>query len=415
MTPRLRASGDVLLGICAVALVLRSPLTAVPPALSQIAVDLHLSAAATGATTTLPLLCFAAFSFLAPVIAGRCGAAAAMRLGLVGIIAGALLRPLGSLWAFFVGTALIGMGIAVGNVLVPVIVRERLPGRIAGTMTAFSSTMGFGAMLGSLATGPLLDAGWTWRAVLALAIPVSVLVSLIWWRSVPVRANGAAASPSAVRRAEGAAHAGDAAVDLPAGAAGAPEQSRWAIALRRPQTWLVTALMGLQSLVFYTELTWLPAQLTAAGMSVTAASVALALYNGLGIAGSAFMPRLVDSRHGRAGMIAGFTVYLGGLSLLLAGRPWLWAAVAVIGLMQGAAIATALMLIAQTAAPAITAETSATAQGIGYLIAAVGPAVLGALADRVGWAPPIVLLDVALVCCAAIGTALLGPHPDGHG
>ncbi|WP_245544775.1 MFS transporter [Mobilicoccus pelagius] len=369
----------IALAVLAVAFLLRAPITSVPPTLSTLRADLHLGPALAGATTSLPMVCFGLFAFAAPYLVGRLGLERAMLLLLVPIAAGALVRSAGGAAAFFLGTVLVGCGIALGNVLVPSFIRSRFPTRIALLMGAYTATLQISGALGSTATVPLEDGlGWGWPLALGLwAVPA--LAVLAWWvvivRRTPGHDAGAVTPPTGLR----------------------------AVATTR-RAWAITAFMGLQSLIFYSLVTWLPDQLTAQGLSPAAAGAVLGLFSLLGIPGSFVAPRFATSRRARPWITAVCGVQIVALLCLGLGPAAAAVAASVCGLAQGAAFSSALTFVADQPDSADVPAVSALAQGVGYVVAATGPILLGVLFDATGsWQVPDLVLVGVLVVLVVLG------------
>lgn len=175
----------------------------------------------------------------------------------------------------------------------------------------------------------------------------------------------------------------------------------------RPLTWAITAFMGLQSLVFYSLVTWLPTQLTAQGLSPSAAGVVLGLFSLLGIPGAFVAPSFATSRHARGWILAVCLVQV--LAVLAMGAGPVAAVVGAMtcGLAQGASFSSALTFVADQPDPADVPAISAIAQGVGYVVAALGPVLLGAVFDATGsWRVPNLLLVADLCVVAALGVVV---------
>src|SRR4051812_8973507 len=71
---------------------------------------------------------------------------------------------------------------------------------------------------------------------------------------------------------------------------GGPAGRRTVTVWRDPLAWHVTVFMGLQSLLFYGPLSWLPAIFRERGIDPAYAGVLLLLFNGLGIVGTVTFP-----------------------------------------------------------------------------------------------------------------------------
>lgn len=172
--PSIRSAAPV----AAAAFLLRPLITSLPPAMAQVRADLGMPPAVAGLTVGLPVVCFGAFAFAAPFLVSRMGIRRTMTVALVVLALGALVRPAGSVGALLLGTIGIGMGCALGNVLVPVIIRRRArPQAVPRFMGYYTVVVAVGASLGSLLTGPLLDRGVSWNAVLFGWGVVSALVA----------------------------------------------------------------------------------------------------------------------------------------------------------------------------------------------------------------------------------------------
>lgn len=369
-----RAGLGVAAAALAVAALLRAPITGVPPILSELAADLHFSATVAGVTTSLPLVCFGVFAFAAPLLVARIGLERALLLLLMPLSVGLLLRSAGGAAAFFVGTVLVGCGIALGNVLVPPFIRARFADRVAVLMGAYTVMLQLSGAVGPLVSvalhGPPL--GWAWPAVLVVWV-VPALGTALWW-GVLVRRTPAH-DPASASRPTGLAEVAT-----------------------RPVVLLVTAFMGLQSAIFYGLITWLPAQLTDQGLSTATTGVVLSLFSLLGIPGAFLAPSVATSRYARPWVVAVCGVQVVALLSLDLGPAVAVVAALVCGLAQGAAFSTALTYVADHPRPGDVPAISALAQGVGYLVAAVGPVLLGALYEATGswWVPDLVLVGVLL-------------------
>jgi len=162
--------------IVLVAINLRASITAVGPIVSDIRADLGLSSASAGLLTTLPVLAFALASPLAGPLSRRVGIERTLAGALVLLLGGILVRVAGPTWAAFAGTALLGIAIAAGNVLLPSLVTRDLPKRMGPVTSLYVTVMVSFAGIASTISVPLADdAGLGWRGALAVwAGPVAV-------------------------------------------------------------------------------------------------------------------------------------------------------------------------------------------------------------------------------------------------
>jgi MFS transporter, CP family, cyanate transporter len=361
---------------------LRIAVVTVPPVIDEIQRDLDLSSAAAGLLTTVPLLCFGLLAPVAPALTRRFGAERVLLAALVPIAIGVFVRGAAFVPTLFLGTILAGAGIAIGNVVVPVVVRARFGVQTGTLMGAYVGVMGVGAALAAGLTVPLERAfDGRWGIALAIwGIPALVSVAVLGLAVARIERPSAASE-----------HVGDART-----------------LLRDPLAWQVTLFMGLQSLVFYSGLAWLPSILRDEGYDADAAGLALTIYALAGIPASLVVPVLADRvRDQRVlAVVASLldAVAIAGL-LVAPGAGFLWAVVFANG--QGAAFGLALTLIVlRSPDERRTSELSALAQSVGYTLAAAGPFALGALHDATnGWRVPLAVL---LACCGPLLAAGVG-------
>jgi CP family cyanate transporter-like MFS transporter len=372
------AGGFTLLGVVLLALNLRAAIAGLAPLLPDVRIDLGLASGTAGLLTTLPVLCFGLLSPFAALLGRRIGIEAALLLAMLGIVAGSLVRTVPGFWWMVAGTAVVGAGITVGNVLVPSIVKQDFPDRQGPVTALTTAALTGGAALAAAATAPLAHTGLGWRGALLLVGGLAAVAAVAWLPQLRHR------HVAPMVRLGGTA------------------------VLRSPITWQLAVFMGMQSLTYYAVLAWLPTLLRDGGVSVAGAGWALALFNLLGIATAVAAPALAARRRDQRGLAllacATWAVSLLGL-LLLPSLYLLWAALA--GLAQGAGIGLALaLLVLRARTPESARDLSGAVQSVGYLLGSTGPVVLGVLHDASdGWTVPLVALclAIALMAVAALG------------
>lgn len=380
--------------ILLVAANLRPAVVAVSPLAAQIRADLHVGSAVTGLLTTVPVLCF---GLLAPVSGRwgrRFGLETALLVALLVLTAGIVLRLVPSFAPLLVGGVLAGSAIAVGNTLLPVVVKRDFP-RHTGLMTgAYSTMISGGGALSAAVTVPLQGStGLGWRPSLALWAIFAGLAVLGWlpW------ARRARRRPVAV------------------GATAPTVRGLW----RSPLAWQVTLVMGLQSLQFYALTAWVPTLFVEAGVAASTAGLLLSLAGVASLATALVTPVLAARRptqhHLLVLLLVLWTAGYLGLALAPTTLPWLW--MVLVGLGQGVGISLGLTLITLRSPDAAhTPELSGMAQGVGYVIAAAGPLALGAAHDLSGgWTVPLALLLVLLVPLALAGIGAARDRDVGAG
>lgn len=368
-------------GVVAVSTVLRPPIAGVGPVIGPLRDDLALSATAVSALTALPVLCFGAGAFAGPALARRLGTDRALAAVLALLTVGLGVRVLGGPGLLVAGTAAAGMAIAVANVLLPAVVKQDFPRRV-GTMTGiYTATLTGTAALAALLAVPLMT--WTglgWRGSLG-AWTVVAAAALLLWAPQLAAGSGPRAAPST------------------------PHPARRL--LRNGVAWAVTAFMGLQSFAFYSFLTWLPSLLIDQGYSPAAAGALLSLGTVVGIPAALVVParaaRLRDQRG--VALTTSAVIAAGFLGLLVAPGTGTVVWVVLLGLGLGAAFPLALLLVVlRSSTPVVTGQVSAMAQGLGYLFAAAGPFLVGAVQEAAGaWEPALLLLLAAVAVQAAAG------------
>lgn len=386
------ANGNKLLlivGILFIAATLRVTFTGIAPLLDAIRAEYQLTTAQTGLLTTLPLLAFGLVSPLAAGVARRFGIERSLLLAMVIICLGIGLRSLPSAAWLYIGTALIGCGIALGNVLLPGLIKRDFSGHVARMTGAYSITMGAAAAAGSAMVVPLALAGFGWRGALLLLMVFPLLALLLW---LP-QARRQATTPMT---GSGAAH----------------NRGIWRSAL----AWQVTLFLGINSLVYYVIVGWLPAILQSMGYSEAQAGSLHGLLQlataAPGLAIPLVLHRLKDQR-GIAVLVALMCV-VSTLGLwLLPGQAVIWTLI--FGFGSGATMILGLTFIGLRASSAHQAAAlSGMAQTIGYLLAACGPPLIGKIHDAYGdWHIPLIIVALIAVVMALFG-ALAGRAREIH-
>ncbi|EEN6800195.1 CynX/NimT family MFS transporter [Salmonella enterica subsp. enterica serovar Arechavaleta] len=379
LSPRGKQGALLIAGILMIATTLRVTFTGAAPLLETIRSDYGLSTAQTGLLTTLPLLAFALVSPLAAGIARRFGMERSLFAAMLLICAGIALRSLPSATLLFAGTAIIGCGIALGNVLLPGLVKRDFSQHVARLTGAYSLTMGAAAALGSALVVPLALHGFGWRGALLMLMLFPLLAFLIWlpqWRT----------TRSANLSSSRALH----------------ERGIW----RSPLAWQVTLFLGLNSLIYYVIIGWLPTILISHGYSEAQAGSLHGLLQlataAPGLAIPLILHRFNDQRWIAA--LVSLLCALGAAGLwFVPGQAVIWTLL--FGFGSGATMILGLTFIGLRASSAHQAAAlSGMAQSVGYLLAACGPPVMGKLHDASGsWYLPLSGVTVLAIIMAIFG------------
>ncbi|SDM87972.1 MFS transporter [Bacillus sp. OK048] len=360
-------------GIVLVAFNLRPAITSLGPLVGMIQKDVGLSHWSAGLLMSLPLVIFALLSPIVPKIANRLTNELTLLIGLSFLLIGILIRSIPMTFFLFTGTLLAGMGIAIGNVLLPAIVKDKFPEKFGLMTSVYSTSMGLVASLASGVSIPLainLKLGWQ-GAQIVWAIPAVVAI-LVWLflhkknkKETRVFQQNAGSNTTRI----------------------------W----RTPLAWQIAIFMGFQSFLFYVTISWLPEILHSQGMSMETAGWMLSLTQLVGLPASFFIPVLAGRTQSQIwiGFMLGMCSVLGYSGLLFGSSyPILIVSITLIGLGLGGAFPLALTYIGLRARNANQAAAlSGMAQSTGYLLAAVGPLFIGYLYDIAHlWTIPIATL-----------------------
>ncbi|UNK45592.1 CynX/NimT family MFS transporter [Arthrobacter sulfonylureivorans] len=397
----------VVLGIAMLAVNLRAPIIAPTAVLGEIQADLGLTAAGAGLLTGLPVLLFALATPLATRTIRRWGPEATVLLCLGGVLAGTVIRSLGPAAVVFAGTAIIGVALTLGNIVVPVLIRRDVPwNRVSAVTGAYSAIMNVGSMAALLGTAPLAAlVGWRWALA---AWAVVVIIGLAYWlptarrRREALQPDRSAASdkPSAHPAAAGGRGTdGPGTPIAPASKSLRGRSNRWIVAM------LTVAFCG-QSAAYYATTTWLPLLLSdVRGLSSTASGASASLFQVAAIVGALGVPLLAARTRlwVPTASIAVLWISL-PIGLLLAPDAYLlWSVTG--GIAQGGgftAIFSVIPRVARTDQEAATA--SARIQTGGYLAATCAPPVAGWLNTLTGgWTAPLFLVLALVVAFGVAG------------
>jgi cyanate transporter len=360
---------------------LRTAVNSVGPVLEEIEQGLGLSSGLAGLVTSLPVLCFAVLGFTGPALSARFRDAHVLAGALLAMTVGLVLRGIaGSFWVFVVGTVLAMTGGAIGNVLLPSLVKRYFPHRTGLLVGAYSTALSVGGTAASVATQPIAASagadGWRW----ALGIWAAVsLVGVLAWLLVPA--------------ATGASRGGHVAVRMRA-----LVHSRTAVAL--------TVFFGIQATQAYVIVGWSAQYLRDEGLSAATAGLLLGLNVLIGIPFSMIVPTLTVRPRFQWPMLLAFMgcYAIGWIGLWIAplAAPWLWMVFLGIGLGTFPMVLTLIPLRARTAES--TAALATVTQSVGYLLAAVGPLLVGVLRGATGGYTGMFVLVLAGV----VGLTILG-------
>ncbi|WP_162308222.1 MFS transporter [Segeticoccus rhizosphaerae] len=367
-----------------VALNLRAAVTSLGPVLPRARTELGLGASAASFATAAPVLCFGLFALVSPWLAKRLGLDRAMALAVLVLVAGLFGRPVAGEAALLVGTVLCCIGIAVANVLLPAVVKERAPNRIGLVTGAYTAALAGGSALAAAVSAPLADSFGVRMSLWAWTAPA--LVALVVWVPHLWARQGPDVTPSRARS------------DIPeAGTA-----SVW----RSPVGWALAGLFGAQATTAYVTMGWLPTLLQHRGIGETQAGLLLAASILVSVPVSAVVPTMAARRYSQVGLITVLTMsaFLGLTGLTFAPTWASWAFAAALGIGNGVFPLTLTLFNIRGRSPSETQSLSAMGQGVGYLLAAAGPFAFGVVGSMTGdWRLPMFGLLVVVLLQVAAG------------
>ncbi|REE03448.1 MFS transporter [Citricoccus nitrophenolicus] len=387
----------IIVGIVILALNLRAPIIAPTAVLGDIQAETGLDAVGAGLLTGLPILLFALATPLATRTIRRWGSEATVFACLAGVLAGTLLRSAGPAWMVLAGTAVIGLSLTLGNIVVPVIIRREVPwDRVSLATGLYSAGMNVGSMATLLGTGPLAAAvGWRW----ALALwGVLAVVGMTYWLALARRRLREA--PDGQLSSSETVPASEQKVPTARRAGG-----RQAPQFRRVMWLLVIAFSG-QSAGYFTTTTWLPSILAdSQGLDTAGSGATASLFQVAAIVGALGVPLLAARTRPWVPMAVVAVLWLSlPLGLLLAPDAYvLWSLTG--GVAQGGGFTAIFSIIARMAGnDSEAASGSAFVQTGGYLAATIAPPFAGWLHTATdGWTAPVLLVLAATLAFTTAG------------
>lgn len=381
-------------GIVLAALNMRAALAGVSPLLGEIGAHFGLTSTGSSLVTTIPLIFMGLVSPIAPRLARRWGTETVLFGALLLLAGGIAVRIAPPFVALFGGCAVVGGAIALLNVLMPGLIKRDFPHRAAGMTALYTTAMIAGATVSAAAAVPLESALGSWQGSLVSWALLALIAAGAWLPQLVIARRAPHGAPAAVVRSGAGSGSGS---------GSEPKLTRSVLA------WQVTLFMGLQSTVAYVTIAWLPTIFVDHGMERATAGLVFAFSTLVQMAGSFVVPLIAGRVSGQRvlalGVVALMASGVAGLLIAPVAGAWLWAGL--LGVGQGGAVGLALTMIVLRSGDAHTAaRLSGMAQTWGYLLAAAGPLLLGAVHQATGgWTVPVGLL---LGICGALGLLGLG-------
>jgi MFS transporter, CP family, cyanate transporter len=366
---------------------LRTAVTSVGPVLEELQHGLGLSSSEAGLVTTMPVICFALIGFAGPPLSARFRDSHVLAGALAAMAGGLVLRGLAPAFGvFLLGTVLAMVGGALGNVLLPGLVKKYFPRRTGLLVGAYSTALSCGGAVAAVAAAPIAgslgDAGWRW----ALGVwAVMALLAALPWLAVKASPGAGAGHRSGVRMRAFA---------------------------RSPLAVALAVFFGLQSLEAYVIIGWSAQYLRDSGLSAATAGLLLGVNSVVVIPLNAIVAPLTIRPRAQRPLLAVFVVtYLvGWVGLWRAPltMPWLWMILLAVGMGSFPMVLALLGMRART--PETTATLSTVTQGWGYLLAAAGPLLVGVLHGATGSYDGMFVLMLAATAGLAVSGLLVTRH-----
>lgn len=358
------------LGIVLIGTVLRSPFTALPTILGDIAQGLGVEVSSLGILTSLPLLMFALFSAFASRLAQKIGLEHLFTYCLLLLTIGSVIRIF-NLPLLYLGTLIVGASIAIFNVLLPSMIQANQPQKISLLTTLYVTAMGISTAIASYLSVPITQAS-SWKGLI-LVLSILCLVTLLVW--LPNHRHNHYLE-------------------------GQKEKKSKENILKSKSVWAIIVFGGLQSLLFYTSMTWLPTMAISAGLSNSDAALLASIFSLISIPFSMTIPslttRLSDGHRQIMLTIISIAGMIGIAMLLYPSDNFFYWLVAhlLIGTACSALFPYLMVCFSlKTSSPEKTAQLSGLAQTGGYILAAFGPTLFGYSFDLFrSWIPAVLAL-----------------------
>jgi CP family cyanate transporter-like MFS transporter len=373
-----------------VGMTLRPLTTSVGPVLPEIRAEFGLSATAASLLSTLPILMFGFGAMLVPRLLNRVTPNRAVSVALVALAIGGTLRLVPTVAVLYLGTIVIGLGVAVGNVVPSIITRRDFPKNIGGVMGMIAGAISISAAIAALITYPLTEAIGSWRGALELWAILPLIAWVVWrfYRHTET-VDATLTTPRDMRAL-----------------------------FRNKLAWALVFYFGFQSMNYHSMNAWLPSILRDSGIDPTIAGKQLALLVLLGFPAGLLVPPLAAKFKSQVMLCVSFVIifaiglvgiYLFATTGWWPNGTWLWVSLLGIGLGSSFPLALTLVLL-RSDSHETARDLGSFMQGGGYMISAIGPLTLGLLKDLTHtWGAAFIALAVALLIQLVSGIVISRP------
>ena len=365
----------ILLGIILLGMILRTPITSVGAIIGPLKNLLEINNTVAGLITTIPLIAFAIFSPFVAKISNKIGLEKTLYLAAIVTSIGLLLRFYINTSVFFVTTFIIGVGLTVGNVLLPGLAKKYFPENL-GVMTGFYAVvMNVSASVAAGISYPILSSNVGGEKFsTGLAVNIWLIVSVL---NIVIYAIITKNSKSE-RIIE----------DKKTGVAGY---------LKSLKMWSVMLSMGLQSALFYCSVSWFAEIMISKGFTPSEAGLLLSISQFAQFPSTFLVPVLAEKIKNKLiipiFIAMGYVVSLIGMIYIQGNFSLMTIYIVLFALAGGGSFSYVMYLFsAKSKNEEEAADISGLAQAGGYWLAAIFPPLLGYIRDILNWDVAIYIL-----------------------
>jgi CP family cyanate transporter-like MFS transporter len=368
---------------------LRPQLVGIGPLLPNIQHSLGVTHAIAGLLVTIPVLCMGLFAPTAAVLASRVGTNRAVGGALVLVAVAGIARAItpGAALVLLV-TLPVGIGMALGNALMPLAVKGGVPGRPLLGTGVYTTGIQVGSFVAAIVAVPVADIWFGWRGALG-AFGIAAAAGAIAWLAFAPRGQGSVVDVNAIPR-------------LP---------------VRNLTAWLLVAMFLCVATNYYGLSAWLPDAYQERGWSEGHAALLIGIFNLATLPAGLFVTFWGDRLGSRRAYMLLAAVALTAGTVLLIEAPsgaYAWAFVGGFGNgMMFPLMMTMPLDVARR--PADVSAVTGMMLGFGYTLAAIAPFGLGAVRDSTGSFRTSLWLLAGITTVLAVVVSQLGPARLSHG
>ena len=385
----------IILGVIFLSLILRTPITSVGAILGPLKSILEINNTVAGFITTIPLIAFAIFSPVVAKLSNKAGLEKTLLLAVITISIGLALRFYINTYVFFLTTFIIGVGITVGNVLLPGLVKKYYPEKL-GLMTGFYAVvMNVGAAFAAGISYPILSTnigGEKFSTGLAVNIWLVIAVINIFVYTAMSKNSSVSEVKDSHEKVHGY--------------------------FKHSKMWTIMLSMGLQSALFYCSVSWFSEIMISKGFTPETAGLLLSISQFAQFPSTFIVPILADKVHNKliipVVITIGYLVSLVGMLYTSGNFVIMLTFIIIFALAGGGSFSYVMYLFSvKSRNESEAADISGLAQSGGYLLAAVFPPLLGYIRDISDWNKALYVLIltaavllVTLVHCSSKGNII---------